>query len=110
MFMNLDYKPAIRLKLYDHLKEQNGEAAQVEKAREELEEVQDLLEIMSNNLDPRLDVAGFFDTDLPGEIADVLIMCEQLARIYSMEESVRVQFQYKINRQADRSGFDMSET
>lgn len=41
-------------------------------------------------------------SDIAGEIADVLIMCEQLAYLYGIEEVVKEQIEYKISRQLDR--------
>lgn len=41
-------------------------------------------------------------SDIAGEIADVLIMCEQLAYLYGIEEVVKEQIEYKISRQLVR--------
>lgn len=41
-------------------------------------------------------------TDVAGEIADVLIMCEQLTYLYGVGELVNEQIEYKISRQLDR--------
>lgn len=41
-------------------------------------------------------------TEIAGEIADVRIMCEQLAYLYGIEEVVKEQIEYKIFRQLDR--------
>ena len=41
-------------------------------------------------------------SDIAGEIADVLIMCEQLTYLYGIEEVVKEQIEYKISRQLDR--------
>jgi len=40
--------------------------------------------------------------DIAGEIADVLIMCEQLTYLYGIEEVVKEQIEFKISRQLDR--------
>lgn len=40
--------------------------------------------------------------DVAGEIADVLIMCEQLAYLYGIEEVVNEQIDFKIARQLGR--------
>ena len=40
--------------------------------------------------------------DVAGEIADVLIMCEQLAYLYGIGELVKEQIDFKIARQLDR--------
>lgn len=40
--------------------------------------------------------------DVAGEIADVLIMCEQLTYLYSIREIVKEQIEYKISRQLGR--------
>lgn len=40
--------------------------------------------------------------NLASEIADVLIMCEQLAYLYSIGEVVKDKIEYKISRQLDR--------
>ena len=40
--------------------------------------------------------------DIAGEIADVLIMCEQLIYLYGIGELVNEQIEYKISRQLDR--------
>lgn len=40
--------------------------------------------------------------DIAGEIADVLIMCEQLAYLYGIGEVVNEQIEFKISRQLDR--------
>lgn len=40
--------------------------------------------------------------DIAGEIADVLIMCEQLAYLYGIEEIVKEQIEFKITRQMNR--------
>lgn len=40
--------------------------------------------------------------DIAGEIADVLIMCEQLAYLYGIGEVVKEQIEFKISRQLDR--------
>lgn len=45
-------------------------------------------------------VAGI--TEIAGEIADVLIMCEQLTYLYRIGEVVKEQIDYKISRQLDR--------
>lgn len=39
---------------------------------------------------------------IAGEIADVLIMCEQLAYLYGIGEVVNEQIEFKISRQLDR--------
>lgn len=41
-------------------------------------------------------------SDVAGEIADVLIMCEQLAYLYGIGELVKEQIDFKIARQLDR--------
>lgn len=40
--------------------------------------------------------------DVAGEIADVLIMCEQLAYLYGIGELVKEQIDFKIARQLNR--------
>ena len=40
--------------------------------------------------------------NLAGEIADVRIMCEQLAYLHGIEEVVKEQIEYKISRQLSR--------
>ena len=40
--------------------------------------------------------------DIAGEIADVLIMCEQLTYLYGIGELVNERIEYKISRQLDR--------
>ena len=41
-------------------------------------------------------------TEIAGEIADVMIMCEQLAFLYGIEEIVKEQIDFKIARQLER--------
>lgn len=43
-----------------------------------------------------------FCSNLAGEIADVRIMCEQLAYLYGIESVVAEQIDFKIARQLDR--------
>ena len=43
-----------------------------------------------------------FCTNLAGEIADVRIMCEQLAYLYGIGEVVKEKIDFKISRQLDR--------
>lgn len=40
--------------------------------------------------------------EIGSEIADVMIMCEQLAYLYGIEEVVKEQIEYKISRQFER--------
>ena len=40
--------------------------------------------------------------DIASEIADVMIMCEQLSYLYGIEEIVKEQIDFKISRQLDR--------
>lgn len=41
-------------------------------------------------------------SDIAGEIADVVIMCEQLTYLYGIGELVNEQIDFKISRQLDR--------
>ena len=49
---------------------------------------------------PQDEVAAL--ANLAGEIADVRIMCEQLAYLYGIEEVVKEKIDFKIARQLDR--------
>ena len=40
--------------------------------------------------------------DIAGEIADVLIMCEQLAYLYGISEAVKEKIDFKVFRQLER--------
>jgi NTP pyrophosphatase (non-canonical NTP hydrolase) len=45
-------------------------------------------------------------TDIAGEIADNLIMLEQMTHYFNIEEEVELSMQYKLMRTAERSGFN----
>lgn len=69
-----------------------------------IEECAELIEAITKS-NRRKDSAKEFVasiSDIAGEIADVLIMCEQLTYLYGIGEVVKEQIDYKISRQLDR--------
>lgn len=71
--------------------------SQLEKAKEELNELIDELENAIN-------INGYvsLSENTWSEVADVMIMCIQLAMQHGKEDIVREQMEYKVNRQLDR--------
>lgn len=78
-----------------------GMDAQKDKTEEECAELIVAIKHMKKKrVLPQDEVAAL--ENLAGEIADVLIMCEQLAYLYGIEEVVKEQIDFKISRQLDR--------
>lgn len=80
-----------------------GLSSQKEKAVEECAEL--ILAIKKHDVAARSsnieDIVNSL-TDIAGEIADVLIMCEQLAYLYGIGEVVKEKIDFKISRQLER--------
>lgn len=71
--------------------------SQLEKAKEELNELMDELE-NAININGYISLSG----NTWSEVADVMIMCIQLAMQHGKEDIVREQMEYKVNRQLER--------
>lgn len=71
--------------------------SQLEKAKEELNELMDELE-NAININGYISLSG----NTWSEVADVMIMCIQLAMQHGKEDIVLEQMEYKVNRQLER--------
>lgn len=80
-----------------YLAEHYSKEEQLEQAGEELKE-------LLKELDRSMQINGslVLPENTWSEIADVLIMCSQLAMQHGKEEQVRQQLEYKLNRQLQR--------
>lgn len=69
-----------------------------------IEECAELIKAITKSNRRKMDAKGFIAgiTEIAEEIADVLIMCEQLTYLYGIGEVVKEQIDYKISRQLDR--------
>lgn len=74
--------------------------SQWEKAQEEVEEL--LVELRAASNPFGFEDCVYFADNTWSEIADVLIMCAQLAIQHGKEDTVREQMEYKVNRQLKR--------
>ena len=74
--------------------------SQWEKTQEEVEELLAELRAASNPFG--FEDCVYFADNTWSEIADVIIMCAQLAMQHGKEDTVREQMEYKVNRQLKR--------
>ena len=74
--------------------------SQWEKTQEEVEELLAELRVASNPFG--FEDCVYFADNTWSEIADVIIMCAQLAMQHGKEDTVREQMEYKVNRQLKR--------
>lgn len=92
-------EPTIKEKIHtiaNHYSKKN----QYEKAQEEVEELLSELRAASNPFG--FEDCVYFSDNTWSEIADVIIMCAQLAMQHGKEDAVREQMEYKVNRQLKR--------
>lgn len=78
-----------------------GSDSQNEKAVEECAELIVAIKHMEKKVKTASEALNIC-RNLAGEIADVRIMCEQLAYLYGIGELVKEQIEFKISRQLDR--------
>lgn len=74
--------------------------SQWEKTQEEVEEL--LAELRGASNPFGFEDCVYFADNVWSEIADVIIMCAQLAMQHGKEDTVREQMEYKVNRQLKR--------
>ncbi len=92
-------EPTIEEKIHilaNHYSKKN----QYEKAQEEVEELREELRAASNPFG--FEDCVYFADNTWSEIADVIIMCAQLAMQHGKEAAVREQMEYKVSRQLKR--------
>lgn len=78
--------------------------SQWEKAQEEVEEL--LAELRGASNPFGFEDCVYFADNVWSEIADVIIMCAQLAMQHGKEDAVREQMEYKLDRQLKRINDD----
>lgn len=96
-------EPTIKEKIHtiaNHYSKKN----QYEKAQEEVEELLSELRAASNPFG--FEDCVYFSDNTWSEIADVIIMCAQLAMQHGKEDAVREQMEYKLDRQLKRINED----
>lgn len=96
-------EPTIEEKIHtiaNHYSKKN----QWEKAQEEVEEL--LVELRAASNPFGFEDCVYFADNTWSEIADVLIMCAQLAIQHGKEDTVREQMRYKLDRQLKRINDD----
>ena len=92
-------EPTIKEKIHT-IANHYSKKSQYEKTREEAEELLAELRAASNPFG--FEDCVYFSDNTWSEIADVIIMCAQLAMQHGKEDAVREQMEYKVNRQLKR--------
>ena len=99
MIKIINREPTIEEKIHT-LANHYSKKSQWEKAQEEVEELLAELRAASNPFG--FEDCVYFADNVWSEIADVIIMCAQLAMQHGKEDTVREQMEYKVNRQLKR--------
>lgn len=94
-----DTKLSIEEKIHT-LANHYSKKSQYEKTQEEIEEL--LAELRGASNPFGFEDCVYFADNTWSEIADVIIMCAQLAIQHRKEDTVREQMEYKVNRQLKR--------
>ncbi len=95
----INREPTIEEKIHT-IANHYSKKSQWEKAQEEVEELLAELRAASNPFG--FEECVYFTDNAWGEIADVIIMCAQLAIQHGKEAAVREQMEYKLDRQLKR--------
>lgn len=100
-----DAKLSIEEKIHT-LANHYSKKSQYEKTQEEIEEL--LAELRGASNPFGFEDCVYFADNVWSEIADVIIMCAQLAMQHGKEDAVREQMEYKLDRQLKRINKDDS--
>lgn len=98
-----DTKLSIEEKIHT-LANHYSKKSQYEKTQEEIEEL--LAELRGASNPFGFEDCVYFADNVWSEIADVIIMCAQLAMQHGKEDAVREQMEYKLDRQLKRINDD----